>query len=167
MAIFSGNQPNNKPDTPTAAPSPPPTRRRTDGVPLSIVAQDMTVIGDMETEGVVKIEGKVRGSIKGASQVFVAEGARVEGDIQVREAVIGGEVHGGIHAQERVELQPTAVVHGDIATPRIAILEGGRLTGQVKMDSKATSQPTPPSAPRKSQPSSPSSTPMGALVSPQ
>ncbi|HET8649703.1 MAG TPA: polymer-forming cytoskeletal protein, partial [Gemmatimonadales bacterium] len=62
----------------------------------------------------------------------------------------------------------TAVVHGDIATPRIAILEGGRLTGQVKMDSKATSQPTPASAPRKSQPAPPpSSTPTGALVSPQ
>ena len=41
---------------------------------------------------------------------------------------------GTIHATDRVELQATAVVEGDINTPRIAILEGARVTGEVRMD---------------------------------
>ena len=50
--------------------------------------------------------------------------------------MVAGEVQGGIRAEERVELQATAVVRGDITTPKIAILEGGSVTGAVRMGSE-------------------------------
>ncbi len=111
-----------------------PKRRASDLMPLSIIAHDLSVTGDLEAEGVVKIEGRVQGTIKAGNQVLIAPGATVTGDIHTKEAVVGGEVRGTIHATERVELQATAVVQGDIVTPRIAILEGGRVTGEVRMD---------------------------------
>jgi cytoskeletal protein CcmA (bactofilin family) len=103
-------------------------RRRTDQMPFSIVAKDMSIVGDLETEGVVRIEGRIRGTIRAASQVLVGQGAQVEGDLHTREAVVGGEVIGSIHASERVELQSSASVTGNITTPRIAVLEGGRIS---------------------------------------
>jgi cytoskeletal protein CcmA (bactofilin family) len=115
-------------------------RRRTDQIPFSIIASDMTVIGDLETEGVVRVEGRVRGTVRVGSQVLVAQGAVIEGDLFAHEAVIAGQVRGAIHAKERVELQATALVAGDIMTPRISIIEGARITGEVKMDSNAEAQ---------------------------
>ena len=109
-------------------------RRRSDQIPFSIIASDMTVIGDLETEGVVRVEGRVRGTVKVGSQVLVSDGAVIEGDLHTQEAVIAGQVCGAIHARERVELQATAMVAGDILTPRISIVEGARVTGEVKMD---------------------------------
>lgn len=109
-------------------------RRRTDQIPFSIIASDMTVIGDLETEGVVRVEGRVRGTVRAAAQVLVAAGAVIEGDLHTQEAVVAGQVSGAIVARERVELQATAVVAGDIHTPRIAIVEGAKVTGEVKMD---------------------------------
>lgn len=109
-------------------------RRRSDQIPFSIIASDMTVIGDLETEGVVRIEGRVKGTVRVGAQVLVAVGAVIEGDLHTQEAVIAGQVSGGIHARERVELQATAVVTGDILTPRIAIVEGAKVSGEVKMD---------------------------------
>jgi cytoskeletal protein CcmA (bactofilin family) len=109
-------------------------RRRTDQIPFSIIASDMTVVGDLETEGVVRIEGRVRGTVRVGQQVLVANGAVIEGDLHTQEAVIAGQVSGGIYAKDRVELQATAIVSGDILTPRIAIVEGARVTGEVKMD---------------------------------
>ena len=109
-------------------------RRRTDQIPFSIVASDMTVIGDLETEGVVRIEGRIRGTVRAAAQVLVAAGAVIEGDLHTQEAVVAGQGSGAIHARDRVELQGTAVVTGDIVTPRIAIVEGARVSGEVKMD---------------------------------
>lgn len=109
-------------------------RRKTDQIPFSIIASDMTVIGDLETEGVVRIEGRVKGTVRVGSQVLVAAGAVIEGDLHTQEAVIAGQVTGGIKAKDRVELQASAVVSGDILTPRIAIVEGARVTGEVKMD---------------------------------
>lgn len=112
-------------------------RRRTDQVPFSIIASDMTVIGDLETNGVVRIEGRVRGTVRVGSQVLVAQGAVIEGDLHTHEAIVAGQIAGSIQARERVELQATAQVEGDIQTPKIAIIEGARVSGEVKMDSTA------------------------------
>lgn len=109
-------------------------RRRTDQIPFSIIASDMTVIGDLETEGVVRIEGRVKGTVRVGGQVLVAAGAVIEGDLHTQEAVVAGQVSGAIMARERVELQATAIVAGDIHTPRIAVVEGARVSGEVKMD---------------------------------
>ena len=113
-------------------------RRKTDQIPFSIIASDMTVIGDLETEGVVRIEGRVKGTVRASAQVLVATGAVIEGDLHTQEAVIAGQVSGGIRASDRVELQGSAVVAGDIHTPRIAIVEGAKVTGEVKMDMAAS-----------------------------
>ena len=120
-------------------------RRRTDQIPFSIIASDMTVVGDLETEGVVRIEGRIRGTVRAGAQVLVSAGAVIEGDLHSQEAVVAGQVSGAIVARDRVELQATAVVSGDIHTPRIAIVEGARVTGEVKMDHNEASQAAPDS----------------------
>ena len=89
--------------------------------------------GELVTDGVVKIEGTVVGTVRAGQQVLVAKGGIVEGDIHTREAVLGGEVRGTILAHERVEVQATSVVHGDIGTQRIVVHEGGEVNGHVKM----------------------------------
>jgi cytoskeletal protein CcmA (bactofilin family) len=93
----------------------------------------MRVEGELVTDGVVKIEGTVVGTVRAEQQVLVAKGGMVEGDIHTREAVLGGEVRGAILAHERVEVQATSVVHGDIATQRIVVHEGGEVNGHVRM----------------------------------
>src|SRR3954451_18316524 len=92
-------------------------RRKTDQIPFSIIASDMTVVGDLETEGVVRIEGRVRGTVRAGARVLVSAGAAIEGALHSQEAVVAGQVSGAIVARERVELQRSAVVAGDIHTP--------------------------------------------------
>ena len=128
MAIFSTPAPDSD-----EGPKAPFNRRKGDGIPLSIVARDMTITGDMETKGVVKVEGRIKGTIRAEAQVIISPGAVIEGDLHTKEAVVAGEIRGTINATERVELQATALVRGDISTPRIAILEGGKVTGEVNM----------------------------------
>ena|SRR5687768_12803332 len=117
-------------------------RRKSDQVPFSIIAKDMSIMGDMETEGVVRVEGRIRGTVRAASQVLVGQGAQIEGDLHTREAVIGGDVVGSIHATERVELQTTASVTGNIHTPRIAVMEGGKVSGEVRIHEPTTNEPS-------------------------
>ena len=138
MAIFSNAAPEAEPA------KPPFNRRKGDGIPLSIIARDMTVTGDMATEGVVKVEGRVNGTIRATAQVIVSPGAVIEGDLHTKEAVIAGEVQGTLRASERVELQATAIVRGDIHTPRISVIEGGRVTGEINMSPEATPSPGKP-----------------------
>src|SRR5467141_4599165 len=108
---------------------------------LSIIGAGMRVVGDISADGVVKIEGTVVGTVQAAKQVIVAKGGEVEGDVVSREAIIGGEVRGGIYAEERVELQATSVVHGDVHTKRLLIQEGGEINGVLRMGEDAGQAP--------------------------
>ena len=109
--------------------------RRADGA-LSIIASGTVITGDIRADGTIKIEGEVLGNVHAAQQVLLARGSRVQGDVQAREAVIGGVVEGAIRAGERVEIQATAVVNGDVTTQRIVIAEGGQLNGALVMTRK-------------------------------
>lgn len=129
MAIFSQTQRTGR-GSPTSKPM--DERRRGEGG-LSIIGAGMTIIGDVETDGVVKVEGRVKGSVRASQQILLAPGGTVEGNLETKEAIIGGEVKGTVRAEDRVEIQASSTVLGDIVTARIAILEGGQVNGEIKM----------------------------------
>lgn len=125
MAIFSRTSQPGRPDS---------AARRGEAAGLTIIAIGTTVVGDIASEGVVKIEGMVDGTVRGGSQLLVAPGAIIRGDVYATEIVAGGEIRGGVNAEERVEIQAGAVIDGDIRTQRIHIADGGRVNGQITMD---------------------------------
>jgi cytoskeletal protein CcmA (bactofilin family) len=128
MSIFT------KPTTekvPMRNDSPPPEAG------LSVIASGMKIIGDIESTGVVKIEGIVEGAIRGARQLLLGRQGTVHGDIRAHEVIIGGTVVGTIVADERVEIQGTSTVQGDIHTKSIVVLEGGVINGTVRMGENA------------------------------
>ncbi len=116
------------------SPEKPEAKGATAEAALSIIAFGMKVLGDIETSGVIKIEGSIEGTIRGARQVLVGRQGDVKGDVHAREVVVGGKVDGTITASERVEIQGTSAVNGDIYTKSIIVLEGGRINGSVRMD---------------------------------
>ena len=133
---------------------------------LSIIAVGMTVRGDLESNGTVKVEGNVDGHVQARNQVLVAKGGSVSGDIDAREAVIGGSAHGAIRALERVEIQSGAVVNGDITTRRISVAEGGALNGLIRMGEQGSRSSQAKTDPRASQVPQRSSVPTPRLSGP-
>jgi cytoskeletal protein CcmA (bactofilin family) len=109
---------------------------------LSIIGAGTTVVGDISSEGLLKVEGTIQGTVRVGQQLLVARGGSIRGDAYASELVVGGEIFGGVHADERVEIQPGAVVNGDIRTLRIVVADGGRVNGQITME------PAPAEAPR-------------------
>lgn len=110
---------------------------------LSIVAAGMKVTGDVDTSGVIKVDGEINGSITGARQVLLGRGGIVRGNVAGGEVVIGGAVEGSVTAAERLELQSTASVKGDIDTRSIVVVEGARINGLVRMSEAAPPRPEP------------------------
>jgi len=100
---------------------------------LSIIASGMTIIGDIESAGTIKIDGRVDGSVTGARQVLLGRGGVINGNVFADEVVIGGSVRGTLVVRERLELQGTAAVVGDIETRSIVVTEGARIDGAVRM----------------------------------
>jgi cytoskeletal protein CcmA (bactofilin family) len=100
---------------------------------LTILAVGLKVTGDIETDGVIKVEGTVEGSIRAGGQVLVAASGVIKGDLYTNDAVIGGRVEGSLTAQGRVEIEAGALVEGDLMAPRLIVHEGGKIDGRVSM----------------------------------
>ncbi len=97
---------------------------------VSFIGSGMQVVGSVDSAGVVTVAGTVLGNVSAARQVLVARGGRVDGDVHAPEAVLDGEITGSIVA-ERVEVQASAVIHGDITTSKLMIHEGAMLDVEV------------------------------------
>ncbi len=113
---------------------------------ISIIGTGMRVVGDCETEGTLRIEGELRGSIRAGKAVVVGKDGLVVGDILTQDAIIGGKVTGTVVAESRLELQATCVIDGEIHARRIKLDEGGKVngeirTGEVKLPSAPTAAP--------------------------
>lgn len=100
---------------------------------ISIIGPGMSVVGDCETEGTLRIEGSVEGTVRAGKAVVVGKDGVVDGDITTQDAVVGGRVTGSIVAESRLELQATCVVEGQIQARRIKLEEGGKVNGMVKI----------------------------------
>lgn len=113
----------------------------------SVLDANVVVRGDIETEGTLRIDGRLEGNVLRAASVVIGSGGSVVGDVHTHELVIGGSVHGNVTVERRVELESTALVVGDIAADAILIHEGGKVRGRLVVRSAGEEADPRPAAP--------------------
>lgn len=97
----------------------------------SIIDEHLAVVGDLSTDGTVRVDGRVEGSLHRTNTMIIGAGAVVIGSVEAREIVIGGEVTGDLVVSGRVEVQKTGIVRGDIRAAAVKLEEGGTVHGHV------------------------------------
>jgi cytoskeletal protein CcmA (bactofilin family) len=108
---------------------------------LSVLARGFRVIGTVESDGTVKIEGHLDGDVHVGRQLLVAAGGVVLGNIHADEVVVAGRVEGDIMATARIVLQPGCDVRGDLTGPVVAVQEGGIVNGRLRATRVETELP--------------------------
>jgi cytoskeletal protein CcmA (bactofilin family) len=114
------------------------TQQTREGV-ISIIGPGMRVVGDCQTDGTLRIEGTVEGTVRAGKAVVLGKDGVVDGDITTQDAVIGGRVTGSITAESRLELQASCMVEGQVKARRIKLDEGGTVNGTVQIGDITTS----------------------------
>jgi cytoskeletal protein CcmA (bactofilin family) len=107
--------------------------------PRVLVSESGSVSGDVVPSGeggIFSVAGRVGGAVRGV-EVEVRRGGTVAGPVVADRAVIHGHVGGGIVVRDRLSLEGTAVVEGDIEARRLAVKEGGQFNGHIKMNEPA------------------------------
>lgn len=142
MAMFKKSEPQSQ--KPRERPT--PSSRNLGDAAISIIGSGMEVVGDIATEGIVRVEGQVRGTIRAGTSVVLGQAGEIEGNVHTADAIIGGRVSGSVVASNRLELQSTCTVEGEIRTraEHLKLEEGARFAGQVHMiEEEAPVQTTP------------------------
>ncbi len=76
------------------------------------------------------VEGTVEGQIRITRDLRVGPGGTVKATVEAQSVVVSGEVVGDCHATQRVEIQATGRLTGNIRAPEIVIAEGRAVQGQ-------------------------------------
>ena len=115
---------------PAPAPAPAPAAASSRA---SVIGARARLKGDITGDDDVVVEGTVEGQVRISRELRVAPGGRVLASIHAASVVVSGEIVGNCTATQRIELQATAKLTGDIRAPRIAIAEGAVFKGKSEM----------------------------------
>jgi cytoskeletal protein CcmA (bactofilin family) len=94
----------------------------------SLVAEDMTIEGDVVGDGEFHVEGMVRGDLK-IVRLSISETGQVEGSITAETVECRGRVIGAIIAKQ-VRLYGSAHVDGDITHEQLSMETGAYFQGR-------------------------------------
>ena len=108
---------------------------------VTVIGEGNHLDGKLNLTGVVRVYGRLSGEIKAGpnSSLILMESAMVEGSLDVDTLVVAGFIRGNIRAKNRVSIEGTGRIIGNIETPTITIDFGAYLEGETKMTGKRKS----------------------------
>jgi cytoskeletal protein CcmA (bactofilin family) len=95
--------------------------------------QGVKLEGKLEATGTFRIDSAMKGTLSSDDTLVLGEHAVVEGQIHGNFVIIAGRFDGAIHARGRVEIQPNAIVTGEVHSPCLVIEPGAIFDGQCHM----------------------------------
>ena len=108
---------------------------------LNTFAQDTKIIGNIESDGDIRMDGALEGKLSCKGRVVIGPEARIKGTIYARNAEILGNVEGEITVIDLLTLKATAVITGDLIMGKFSVEPGARFTGNCKMNGSEKSLP--------------------------
>ncbi|HPI14162.1 MAG TPA: polymer-forming cytoskeletal protein [Spirochaetota bacterium] len=99
----------------------------------TVFAKDTEFYGDLSFQKSLQINGYFEGEIVSEGFLVVGEGATIKANIKARTVIIHGTVHGNIEAVDRLEIQPSGKLYGNIRTSKLKIADGVVFEGKCEM----------------------------------
>lgn len=96
---------------------------------ITYLAEDCDLKGSLVSNGNVRIDGKIEGSMTVAGDLIIGQTAVLKANIEAQTATLAGEVHGNIKVKSLLELSSTAHLYGDIVTNQLKIDQGAVFIG--------------------------------------
>ena len=91
------------------------------------------IVGDIKTNGDLRVDGFVKGTIEAAGKLVVGEKGVIEGEVKCANSTVSGVVKGTMHVDQLLTMHATAKVKGDILTDKLSIEPGAEFTGKCSM----------------------------------
>jgi cytoskeletal protein CcmA (bactofilin family) len=88
--------------------------------------------GDIQSDGGVRIQGILEGSVDITGNLVITDGAKVVAEVRANNISISGAVKGNVHGN-RVEILETGRVWGDLTINSLLLNEGAYFRGQTMM----------------------------------
>jgi cytoskeletal protein CcmA (bactofilin family) len=87
----------------------------------SLLGRGAVIKGDINTEGDIRIEGKVFGNIKFSGKLVIGDGAEIKGDINANHLEVYGKVKGKLVVNEFLAIKGNGLGEGELFASKLHI----------------------------------------------
>lgn len=102
----------------------------------NIICAGTKIIGDVISDGNIRIDGELEGNLKASGKVFIGNTGVIKGTVSCKNSDIAGKLEGRLEISELLSLKATAKIFGDIFTGKLAIEPNAIFTGTCNMTDK-------------------------------
>jgi cytoskeletal protein CcmA (bactofilin family) len=104
------------------------------------IGSSISIKGEVHAQEPLTIAGRVDGTIDVSGHpLTVTESATVDADVLAHTIVVAGTVYGHLSAEERIVIQQTATLNGEVSAPALTVHDGATVQG--KFDVTGNRQP--------------------------
>ena len=101
---------------------------------MATIGQSIVFKGELTGDEDLEIDGQVEGTVNlGNHQLTIGPNGNLKAAVSAKTIVVIGKVTGNLVAAERIEVQATGIVDGDVRAPRLNVQEGAVLNGSIDM----------------------------------
>jgi cytoskeletal protein CcmA (bactofilin family) len=99
-----------------------------------IIGPNSTIKGDIESEGSIRVDGRIIGNVTSLGSVIISENANVTGNIISQNADIYGKCEGNVHVKGKINIHQNSSLIGDIIAKSFNTKEGSLFKGNCVVD---------------------------------
>ena len=99
----------------------------------TLIGKGSILEGNLTVQHSLRIDGKLIGKIKSSDSIIVGKEGEIEGEVEVKNAVVGGKIKGKVVASGKVTLESSSVFNGELKTSKLVIDEGSIFDGTTQM----------------------------------
>lgn len=103
---------------------------------LNFLGNGTTVEGTVRTTNSIRVDGKIKGKLICKNTLTVGINGVIEGEIEAKNAIIGGKIHGKVKVAEKLVLESKSILLGDLKANKLLIDEGAVFEGTSDMGKK-------------------------------
>jgi cytoskeletal protein CcmA (bactofilin family) len=100
----------------------------------TIIGEEASLRGSYNSKHSIRVDGEIYGNVTSEDGVIVGNKGMIRGNLTGKSILISGKVKGNIRASQRLEIQSSAEVEGDISAPVIVIEDGATFDGNCQME---------------------------------
>ena len=103
---------------------------------INNIGAGTTIEGNVQTDGDIRIDGKVLGNIVSKGRLVTGPNSNITGDIICVNGNIDGMVKGNVQVSEVLKVTRTANIDGNITSKKLIVDEGAMIQAKITMSSK-------------------------------
>ena len=101
----------------------------------SIVAEAVAIVGQLNCQDDLSLEGQFKGSIQAAEYtVVIGSNGLADGDITAKNLLVKGKVVGEISVADRIIIAKTGTIVGNLQAARVELENGAKYKGIIEID---------------------------------